>query len=317
MGKPKNSFRELLAAPGEGGRRTETDRDAFPGQTHSETVQESRPERPGTPPAIRAMEAFAHEENRPERPATPPAIRAMEAFERDAATSPIASPALTASDEDADLDAETAPIESSKASFSRAEAPEEEPDSEPEWDAAAAPASTAPRSRKKETRTWRGTSSTASKYVGVFRRKDTVNTDKIYSVKIDNGGIREALGTFASEVEAAKAYDARARQLGRLSKLNFPTADDPLKYTGVKPIKKNGKFHAQIRENGKPFHLGTFTSAVQAAKAFDKRARQLGRFANLNFPTAEELRSNMTRSRGRPFKQCASASEQPSKRAKR
>ena len=173
MGKPKKNFStELLAAPGgsKGGRRTETDRDAFPGQTHSETVQENRLERPATPPAIRAVEAFA----------------------REAATSPIASPALTASDEDADLDAETAPIESSKVTFSRAEAPEEEPDSEWERDAAAAPASTAPRSRKKETRTRPGTSSTASKYVGVFRRKDTVNTDKIYSVKIENGGIREA-----------------------------------------------------------------------------------------------------------------------------
>ena len=297
MGKPKKNFStELLAAPGgsKGGRRTETDRDAFPGQTHSETVQESRPE----------------------QRATPPAIRAVEAFERDAATSPIASSALTATDEDADLDAETAPIESSKAEDSRAEASEEEPDSEWERDAAAAPASTAPRSRKKEKQARRGTSWTASKYVGVFRRKDVVDSDKIYSVKIETGGIREYLGTFSSEVEAAKAYDARARQLGRLSKLNFPTADDPLTYTGVKPIKKNGKFHAQIRENGKAIHLGTFTSSVQAAKAFDKRARQLGRFANLNFPTAEELRSNMTRSRGRPFKP-SSASEQPSKRAKR
>ena len=107
MGKPKKNFStELLAAPGgsKGGRRTETDRDAFPGQTHSETVQENRLERPATPPAIRAVEAFA----------------------REAATSPIASPALTASDEDADLDAETAPIESSEAEDSRAEESEEE-----------------------------------------------------------------------------------------------------------------------------------------------------------------------------------------------
>ena len=292
MGKPKNSFRELLAAPGEGGRRTETDRDAFPGQTHSETVQE----------------------NRPERPATPPAIRAMEAFERDAATSPIASPALTASDEDTDLDAETAPIESSKATFFRAEAPEEESDSEWERDAAAALVSIVPRSRKKEKRTRRGTSSTAegprSKYVGVFRRKDIVSGN-IYSVKIDNGGIREALGTFSSEVEAAKAYDARARQLGR--KLNFPTDNDSLKYTGVYSVGKSDKFRASIRESGENNHIGTFTSAVEAAKAFDARARQIGRVKHLNFPTAEELRSNKTRSRPSAP---SSASEQPSKRAR-
>ena len=292
MGKPKNSFRELLAAPGEGGRRTETDRDAFPGQTHSETVQENRPERPATPPAIRAVEAFA----------------------REAATSPIASPALTASDEDADLDAETAPIESSEAEDSRAEEPEEEPDSEWERDAAAALVSIVPRSRKKEKRTRRGTSSTASKYVGVFRRKDIVSGN-IYSVKIDNGGIRESLGTFSSEFEAAKAFDARARQLGRFKRLNFPTADDPVKYVGVVKYPAAHdlvRFAARIFENGIMKHLGVFSSAVEAAKAFDARAHQLGRFKNLNFPTADELRSNKTRSRP----SAPSASEQPSKRAK-
>ena len=300
MGKPKKNFStELLAAPGgsKGGRRTETDRDAFPGQTHSETVQENRLERPATPPAIRAVEAFA----------------------REAATSPIASPALTATDEDADLDAETAPIESSEAEDSRAEEPEEEPDSEWERDAAAALVSIAPRSRKKEKRTRRGTSSTASKsskYVGVFRRKDIVSGN-IYSVKIDNGGIRESLGTFSSEFEAAKAFDARARQLGRFKRLNFPTADDPVKYVGVVKYPAAHdlvRFAARIFENGIMKHLGVFSSAVEAAKAFDARARQLGRFKNLNFPTAEELRSNKTRSR--PFKP-SSASEQPSKRTKR
>ena len=300
MGKPKKNFStELLAAPGgsKGGRRTETDRDAFPGQTHSETVQENRPERPATPPAIRAVEAFA----------------------REAATSPIASPALTASDEDTDLDAETAPIESSKATFFRAEAPEEESDSEWERDAAAALVSIVPRSRKKEKRTRRGTSSTAegprSKYVGVFRRKDIVSGN-IYSVKIDNGGIRESLGVFSSEVEAAKAFDARSRQLGRFKRLNFPTADDPVKYVGVVKYPAADdlvRFAARIFEKGIMKHLGVFASAVEAAKAFDARARQLGRFKNLNFPTADELRSNKTRSR--PFKP-SSASEQPSKRAK-
>ena len=286
MGKPKKNFsRELLAAPGgsKGGRRTETDRDAFPGQTHSETVQESRPERPATPPAIRAVEAFA----------------------REAATSPIASPALTATGEDADLDAETAPIESSEAEDSRAEAPEEESDSEWERDAAAAPASTAPRSRKKRSLRNCGSAKTFSKYVGVSHYGEE------FAVRINVDGKEETLGKFSSEVEAAKAYDARARQLGR--KLNFPTDNDSLKYTGVYSVGKSDKFRASIRESGEHNHIGTFTSAVEAAKAFDARARQIGRVKHLNFPTAEELRSNKTRSR--PFKP-SSASEQPSKRAK-
>ena len=45
------------------------------------------------------------------------------------------------------------------------------------------------------------------------------------------------LGCFSDAVEAAKAFDASARQLGRLSSLNFPTADEKAE------IAKKGKVH--------------------------------------------------------------------------
>ena len=219
-------------------------------------------------------------------------------------------PQQDARNEDADSDTETTPMESSKVEDSRAEEseedlesglewdedsraeePEVELDSEWEQDAAAAPASTAPRSRFLGAKRSRdGTSPSYSKYYGVQRLADT------YNVRIrDEGGIRTCLGSFKSEVEAAKAYDARARQLGRLNRLNFPSDDDPVVYFGVK--KKNQRFQAKIGENGTTKYLGNFSSAVEAAKAYDARARQLGYFKKLNFPTAEEVRSNKTRSR--------------------
>ena len=34
------------------------------------------------------------------------------------------------------------------------------------------------------------------------------------------------IGAFSSEVDAAKAFDARARELGRLGALNFPADGD-------------------------------------------------------------------------------------------
>jgi hypothetical protein len=46
-----------------------------------------------------------------------------------------------------------------------------------------------------------------------------------------------------------------------------------------------GKWQVQITVNGQSTHLGTFTDEIEAAKAYDKAARELhGEFARLNFP---------------------------------
>merc|ERR1711938_341785 len=95
---------------------------------------------------------------------------------------------------------------------------EEELESESEQDAGAAAVSSAPRSRKN--RSPHGAAAAArvcgwgrrgpSEYVGVNRQGNSF----ISRIKVD--GEDEHLGSFKSEVEAAKAYDARALQLGRL-----------------------------------------------------------------------------------------------------
>jgi hypothetical protein len=57
-------------------------------------------------------------------------------------------------------------------------------------------------------------------------------------------------------------------------------------YKGVHWNKRAGKWMSQIRKKGTRIHLGTFTDAEEAARAYDAKAKELhGDFAYLNFPT--------------------------------
>jgi hypothetical protein len=57
------------------------------------------------------------------------------------------------------------------------------------------------------------------------------------------------------------------------------------KYKGVYFSKLRKKFIARIQMNGKTTYIGLFTDQIAAAKAYDKKARELfGEFAYLNFP---------------------------------
>lgn len=58
------------------------------------------------------------------------------------------------------------------------------------------------------------------------------------------------------------------------------------KFKGVSLDKKTNKWAAYIKHNGKLLHLGRFIDEIQAAKAYDKKAKELwGDFACLNFNT--------------------------------
>jgi len=57
------------------------------------------------------------------------------------------------------------------------------------------------------------------------------------------------------------------------------------KYKGVCFFKATGGWVTYLRLHGKQMHLGYFTSEIEAAKAYDKKAKELfGEFAKLNFP---------------------------------
>ncbi len=64
-----------------------------------------------------------------------------------------------------------------------------------------------------------------------------------------------------------------------------PARNSSSKYKGVKRNKANKKFKAAITCDGKRHYLGTFKDEIEAAKAYDKKAKQLfAEFAYLNFP---------------------------------
>jgi len=64
-----------------------------------------------------------------------------------------------------------------------------------------------------------------------------------------------------------------------------PNRGGTSKYKGVHWCNTYKKFRARICHNGKRIHLGYFEDEIEAAKAYDKKARELfGEFAYLNFP---------------------------------
>jgi hypothetical protein len=57
------------------------------------------------------------------------------------------------------------------------------------------------------------------------------------------------------------------------------------RYKGVYWHERDKRFYAQISHKGRRYHLGSYKSEIQAAKAYDKKAKELfGEFAHLNFP---------------------------------
>jgi hypothetical protein len=65
----------------------------------------------------------------------------------------------------------------------------------------------------------------------------------------------------------------------------FSSNGSTSRYKGVCWLKREKKWDAKIRLNGKIYNLGYFTDEIAAAKAYDKKAMELHQeFACLNFP---------------------------------
>lgn len=157
------------------------------------------------------------------------------------------------------------------------------------------------RSRKSMARNSKGERGSTSKYKGVCLVKRS--NKWIAYISID--GIRRHLGTFNNEEDAAKAYNSAAQQFwGEDCYLNVIGEDNNSSnietekalgfrrvggtsslFRGVSFQKRDNNWASMIGSNGKQIRIGSFSSEIEAAKAYDKKAIELhGDKAILNFP---------------------------------
>lgn len=126
-----------------------------------------------------------------------------------------------------------------------------------------------------------------SKYFGVSKN------GKSYRAVIKG----KHIGSYKSEIEAAKAYDSEARKaLGSDIKLNFPNEVSTVDTTQSR-IKEAGKYSSKyfgVRKSGNSYravikhkHIGCYKTEIEAVKAYDAEATKMldsCKNIKLNFP---------------------------------
>jgi hypothetical protein len=132
----------------------------------------------------------------------------------------------------------------------------------------------------------------SSKFFGVGFNK----RDKKWGAFVKHNGKLVHLGdNFDTEIAAAKAVDVWLRENGRAAEANFDESGNFVprvstkssKYRGVSWDKRDNQWHACIRVAGKKENLGFFDDEEAAARAFDLRARMLGRPTNFDLNGVE------------------------------
>ena len=144
----------------------------------------------------------------------------------------------------------------------------------------------------------------SSDFYGVYANR------KRWAAQIHYDGKKHSLGSFDTKQEAALAYDREARQCREDRPLNYesikaaeeaavqsqaehilvhdmcagPQQPKPRPASGFYGVSANHKrWKAWICYNSKHHHLGTFDSKQEAARAYDRKARQCGEDRPLNY----------------------------------
>ena len=130
-----------------------------------------------------------------------------------------------------------------------------------------------------------------SRFFGVYWDKRT----RKWHATVWHGGKMHHIGYYDDEVDAARAVD-KWLVANRRRPVNLDADGKPLEwqttyasiYVGVH--KHRGKWQAQIRVSGKREYRGTYRTQKEAALAYDRRARQVGKGTNFRLDgTCNEL----------------------------
>ena len=110
-----------------------------------------------------------------------------------------------------------------------------------------------------------------------------VKKGRKWHAQIRINGRTKHLGSFKVEEDAARAYEAAAKERAALY-ASQPKGRGRSTYRGVSWNTSNNKWIAFIHEDGKQKHLGYFKVEKEAARAYDAAARLLlGDNATTNF----------------------------------
>ena len=115
------------------------------------------------------------------------------------------------------------------------------------------------------------------KWKTVYMHRVIINAEKGFDVDhINHNGLDNRKANLRQCTNRQNQHNAKLRK------------NNTSGYKGVNYHKTRDNFRAYIQTNGKQKHLGSFTTAIEAAKAYDKHAlKYFGEFANINFPEGQ------------------------------